>query len=164
MRECGGVVSARIAMVAAKGILLKCNRTMLSDYGGHVNINRQWLHSLLKRMKLFKPMNVSVNKPAKDFIKRQFIQWYSEQVLAQIEGQDVSDLESFDCLASLKEVEVKWLVDMADYSSDNSQMIVNGFIHSGIAVALDGKGTDIVEIAEFCGELCSRFNLYRCCV
>lgn len=39
------------------------------------------------------PMDISVNKPAKDFLKRQFDQWYSEQVLAQLEGEDTSDLE-----------------------------------------------------------------------
>lgn len=44
-------MSARIAMAAARGILLKCDWTMLLDYGRHVNINRYWAHSLLKRMK-----------------------------------------------------------------------------------------------------------------
>ena len=45
-------MSARIAMAAAWGILLKCNRTKLAEFGGHVELNRQWAHSLLKRMKL----------------------------------------------------------------------------------------------------------------
>lgn len=95
-----------------------------------------------------------MNKPAKDYLKRQFDQWYSEQVLAQLEGEDIISLESLDLqpinlsLASLKEVGAKWLVDMATYISNNPQMIANGFIHSGITGALDGKETDNVQRAE----------------
>ena len=44
-------MSARIAKAAAWGILLKCDRTKLAEFGGHVELNRQWAHSLLKRMK-----------------------------------------------------------------------------------------------------------------
>ena len=33
----------------------------------------------------------------------------------------------------------KWLVDMADYTSNNPQFIANGFLHTGITEALDGK-------------------------
>lgn len=38
-------------MVAARGILLKCNRSVLAEFGGPVELNRNWAHSLLKRMK-----------------------------------------------------------------------------------------------------------------
>ena len=33
VREGGGVVSARIAVAAAKGILLTCDKSMLTEYG-----------------------------------------------------------------------------------------------------------------------------------
>ena len=42
------------------------------------------------------PMDISVNKPANNLLKRQFDQWYSEQVLAQLEGQDTSDLNAVE--------------------------------------------------------------------
>ena len=51
VREGGAAVSARIAMAAAWGILLKCDRTKLAEFGGPVQLNRHWAHSLLKRMK-----------------------------------------------------------------------------------------------------------------
>ena len=51
VREGGGAVSAGIVMAAARGILLKCNHSMLADFGGPVELNRNWAHSLLKRMK-----------------------------------------------------------------------------------------------------------------
>ena len=106
------------------------------------------------------PMDISVNKPAKDFLKRQFDEWYSQQVLAQLED-DTSNLEELEIqpfnlgLPELKEIGAKWLVDMATYSSDNPQMIINGFIRSGIAGALDGQETgkdEQVEYQEFDSE------------
>ena len=51
VREGGGVVSSGIAIAAAKGILMSCDRSMLVEYGGHVNITKSWAFSLLKRMK-----------------------------------------------------------------------------------------------------------------
>ena len=35
-------------------------------------------------------------------------------------------------------ISAKWLVDMAEYISNNPQIIVNGFIRSGITGAVDG--------------------------
>ena len=51
LRQGGGALSARIVMAAARGILLKCDRTKLAEFGGRVEINRHWVHSLLTCMK-----------------------------------------------------------------------------------------------------------------
>ena len=89
------------------------------------------------------PMDISVNKAVKDYLRRQFDQWYSEQVMAQLD--DVADPEAIELqpidlgLPALKELGAKWLVDMAAHISENPQIIVNGFIHSGITGALDGQ-------------------------
>ena len=48
VRDGGGAISARIMMAAARGIILKCDRNKLVEVGGHIEINRQWTHSLLK--------------------------------------------------------------------------------------------------------------------
>ena len=50
VREGGGAVSARIALAAARGILLKCNPSLLVQNGGPVDLNKFWAHSLMKRM------------------------------------------------------------------------------------------------------------------
>lgn len=44
-------MSARIAMAAARGIVLSCDRSKLVEFGGHIELNRHWAHSLLKIMK-----------------------------------------------------------------------------------------------------------------
>ena len=41
-------------------------------------------------------------------------------------------------MSVLKEVGAKWLVDMADYISNNPKIIVNRFIQAGIIRALGG--------------------------
>lgn len=41
---------ARITMATDRGILLKCNQLMLAEFGGPIQLNRYWSHSLLKWM------------------------------------------------------------------------------------------------------------------
>ena len=52
------------------------------------------------------PMDISVNKPAKDFLKRQFDEWYSKQVLAQLED-DTSKLEKLEMQPEKLEMQVR---------------------------------------------------------
>ena len=89
---------------------------------------------------LLQPMDLSINKPAKDFLKRHFEEWYAHQVMSQLDGKegDSPDIEPINLgLPMLKELGVKWLVQMAEYFSDNPQLVVNGFLRAGIASALD---------------------------
>ena len=50
----GGVVSARIAQAAARGILMSGKQSLLAEKGGPVELNRFWAYSLLTRMKFVK--------------------------------------------------------------------------------------------------------------
>ena len=93
---------------------------------------------------VLQPMDISVNKPAKDFLKAKFQEWYSTQVMEQLEGQDCDNIEATEIqpidlrMSVLKEVGAQWLVEMAKYFEENPQLIVNGFIRAGITGALDG--------------------------
>ena len=44
---------------------------------------------------LLQPMDLSVIKPAKDFLKRPFEEWYVHQVMSQLDGKegDLPDIE-----------------------------------------------------------------------
>ena len=46
-------------------------------------------------------------------------------------------------MAVMKEIGSKWLVDAADYISNNPHIIVNGFVHAGISSALDGNTASV---------------------
>ena len=50
VREGGGVVSAGTAMAAARRIVLTCDRSMLVELRGHIELNRPWAYSSLHRM------------------------------------------------------------------------------------------------------------------
>ena len=50
LREDGGAVSARIAISAANGILLACDKAKLDEYRGPIALGKPWAHSLLNSM------------------------------------------------------------------------------------------------------------------
>ena len=61
----------------------------------------------------------SVNKPAKDFLKRRFEVWYTKELSKQLHGNDIDTVELQPVnirLAALKELGAKWLVQMAEYT------------------------------------------------
>ena len=91
---------------------------------------------------LLQPMDIAVNKPAKDFLKQKFEHWYSDEVMKQLQG--VSDVQSAELqqvnlsMAAVKELSAQWLVEMVDYITDNPQFVVNGFRRASIPGTLDG--------------------------
>lgn len=90
---------------------------------------------------VLQPMDASVNKPAKDFLKRKFEEWYSNEVTKQLHG--ITNIKSVELqpidfsMASVKELSAKWLVEMSDYIANNPQFIVHGFRRCGILKAMD---------------------------
>lgn len=95
------------------------------------------------------PLDISVNKPAKDYLKAQFNEWYTTKVMKHLDGKEVENFEEIELepinlsMPVMKEVSAKWFVDMASYISDNPHIIVNGFISSGITDTFGGKIDDI---------------------
>ena len=90
-------------------------------------------------------MDILVNKLAKDFLRRRFEDWYSQQITKQLQGSKIEsvDLQPINLgLSVLKELEARWMVEMAEYFADNPQIIVNGFVMAGIAGALDGHADE----------------------
>ena len=45
----------------------------------------------------------------------------------------------------MKEVCAQWLVEMAEYISDNPRFIVSGLMHSGISAAIDGTECSVTK-------------------
>ena len=83
-------------------------------------------------------LDIAVNKSAKEFLRRRFDEWYAQQVLPQLEGKSDEEIEVFNLhqvdlsVARMKEVAADWLVQMAEYNSQNPSFLVNGFIKAGI--------------------------------
>ena len=89
-------------------------------------------------------LDIAVNKPAKDFLRQKFDEWYTQQVMQQLDGRSEDEIEQCNLepiglsMACVMEVGAHWLVQMAAYVADNPQFLVNGFIKAGITGALDG--------------------------
>ena len=83
-----------------------------------------------------------MNKPAKDFLREKFQDWYASKVLQQLDSSvDIDqELQPIDLsLPILRELGAKW---MASYFANNPDIIVKGFIKLGISGALDGVYTE----------------------
>ena len=84
------------------------------------------------------PLDLSVNKPAKEFLRRKFQEWFANQIAAQLEDdiQQVNTQQVDMRLSIMKPLGARWLVEMYDYLSSNPSFIVNGFSAAGILDSL----------------------------
>ena len=89
VREGGGVVSAQIAMAAARGIVLTCDRSLLVEIRGHIELNHHWAYSLVHQMNFVqRTVTTAKNKYAiADFdrVKTEFL----EDMVATVEKEEI---------------------------------------------------------------------------
>ena len=114
MRDSVGDKAALVIMDNFKGQVTKSVTSLLEDHNIHICLLPTNTTDLLQ------PMDISVNKPAKDFLKRKFNEWYTEQVMKQLEdtGDDLEDaqLQPIEMeMPVMKEISAKWLVEMDEY-------------------------------------------------
>ena len=75
------------------------------------------------------PLDLSVNKPAKEFLRGRFQEWYTSQIVDQLE----EDTQQVDLrLSIMKPLGTHWLVALYDYICANPTFIVIGFSKAGI--------------------------------
>ena len=77
------------------------------------------------------PLDVSVNKAAKEYLRRQFQDWYSEQISKQLHKTNAIapvDLK----LSIVKPLGAKWMMGLYDYMKSKPEIIINGFKEVGI--------------------------------
>ena len=80
------------------------------------------------------PLDLSVNKPAKEFLRRKFQEWFANQIADQLESDDTQQVDMR--LSIMKPLGARWLVELYDYLGSNPSFIVNGFAAAGILDAL----------------------------
>lgn len=77
------------------------------------------------------PLDVSVNKPAKTFLRQQFHKWYAEQICQQL--QDKADVTPVDLrLSVVKPLGAQWMIQLYDYMKSKPHIVQNGFRAVGI--------------------------------
>ena len=62
------------------------------------------------------PLDVSANKAAKEFLRRQFHEWYSEQISSQLWRDERTTIQPIDLLMGVvKPIGAKWMVLLFEY-------------------------------------------------
>ena len=77
-------------------------------------------------------LDVSVNKAAKEFLTRQFQEWYAVKVSYQIRQQEGQEDHPFTVpidfkMAIVKPLGAKWMIKLYDYMNNYPEIITNGF-------------------------------------
>ncbi len=75
-------------------------------------------------------MDLSVNKPVKDCLKRFFQLWYALQVEKQIRKNPGKPIDLR--LSVIKPIHAQWLIDAYDYIKCRPDIVINGFKAAGI--------------------------------
>ena len=95
----------------------------------------------------FQPLNITVNKPAKSFIKDKYNMWYIEQVAKQLnEGKAPADVEVSLNLSEIKPLHAKWIYEMYEYLWGRSDLVLNGFESAGVTEAVEKSNESLKEL------------------
>ena len=79
------------------------------------------------------PLDLSVNKPAKEFLRRKFQEWFASQIASQLDDTQQVNTQQVDMrLSIMKPLGARWLVELYNYLCSNPSFIVNGFSAAGI--------------------------------
>ena len=72
------------------------------------------------------PMDISVNKAAKEFMRNRFSQWYANEVEKQLDhGNEITPINLR--MSIMKPLSAQWLVSLYDHLNRNKSIIQNGF-------------------------------------
>ena len=89
-------------------------------------------------MDRLQPLDISVNKSAKVFLRSEFQHWYANQISSQQDSADDLNFEPVEMSAPrMKCVGGKWLVRLYEFLLDSPDIIINGFLSSGIPQSID---------------------------
>ena len=81
------------------------------------------------------PLDLSINKAAKDFLRSRFNLWYAEKIQSQMTETESSDtsIKPVDMkLSTMKPIGGKCLMDMFDFFKGKPDIVKNGFHVAGI--------------------------------
>jgi len=80
---------------------------------------------------MLQPLNLSVNKSAKDYLKSQFQQWYSDQIFEQ--HNDSTPLQPIKFpMQVMKPLGAQWMINFYSYMQSKPDIVCNGFRAAGI--------------------------------
>ena len=75
------------------------------------------------------PLDISVNKPAKEYLRSKFQLWYASRITSSYEQVC---LPAPMQLSIVKPIGTKWMMDLYDYIKSKPELVINGFRNVGI--------------------------------
>ena len=103
-----------------------------------IGSNIQFVHIPANCTDRLQPLNVSVNKSCKDYIKGKFVSWYLEEVFKALDDNDTDGDFGVDLrLSVMKPLGAKWMMSFFEYMKTRPSIVFNGFRSVGIASALN---------------------------
>ena len=82
------------------------------------------------------PLDVSINKPAKEFLQAKFQAWYANKIQDQIK-QGLTTCQPIDLnLSIMKPIGARWIIELSDYFKSKPNLIISGFKNTGIVDAI----------------------------
>ena len=78
------------------------------------------------------PLDLSVNKPAKDFIRAKFREWYGSHICKQLDDGLKEDVDMR--MTIMKLITAQWVIDVHGYVSSRPSIVVNGFRAATIVI------------------------------
>jgi len=72
------------------------------------------------------PMDISINKPAKDFLRGEFKLWYAKQVCSQFRGESEKAPINLQ-LSVVKPLGFEWMTKLYSYIKRQPHLVSNGF-------------------------------------
>ena len=80
------------------------------------------------------PLDLSVNKVAKELLHTEFSNWYADHISNQL-CQGVKPVKSVDLrLSIIKPLGARWMIALYDYFKSKPEIAKNGFKEAGIVI------------------------------
>ena len=101
---------------------------------------------------LYQPLDLSVNKAAKDFTRKKFSEWYTRQLTNGIKnGLELDDIDIDYRLSVLKPLHATWLISLYDHMNTEEGMKVtaSGWKKSGIFDAITKGSSELPSLDPF---------------
>ena len=84
------------------------------------------------------PMDISINKPMKEDMRRRFHGWYAENVRKQLEeGIQVENVKVETPTSLIKNESTKWMIQSWESVKQRPEIAINGFEKAGILQAIN---------------------------
>lgn len=81
------------------------------------------------------PLDVSINKPAKDFLRTKFQEWYGLEICRQLERGVTEQVDLR--MSTMKPVTAQCMIELHSHFAAHPSIIINGFRHIGIKGCID---------------------------